>query len=135
MTSSPEAANPDRIEDSHPQHDLLEERSDGRPTYQAQHRMSSTLCGGETICNRVWSCKAVQRRLYRVHIHIGMQQPEDSQPQEKHDPTSDGSQQEKTCRICYDGENETQGRLIKPCLCTGSISVSMAHLLVPVREC
>ncbi|KAL4070879.1 hypothetical protein J3A83DRAFT_4373062 [Scleroderma citrinum] len=47
---------------------------------------------------------------------------EDIQPQEKHGPTSDGGQQEKTCRICFDGEDETQGRLIKPCLCTGSIS-------------
>lgn len=47
---------------------------------------------------------------------------QDSQPQEKHSPTSDGVQQERTCRICYDGEDDTQGRLIKPCLCTGSIS-------------
>ena len=36
-------------------------------------------------------------------------------------------EQEKQCRICLDGveaENEV-GRLIRPCLCKGSISVSI----------
>ncbi|KAG6332507.1 hypothetical protein ID866_6584, partial [Astraeus odoratus] len=45
---------------------------------------------------------------------------EDGLGQEK--PTSNMGQQEKTCRICLDGEDPTLGRLIKPCLCTGSIS-------------
>lgn len=31
---------------------------------------------------------------------------------------------EKQCRICFDGEDESLGRLIRPCLCRGSISVS-----------
>jgi hypothetical protein len=30
---------------------------------------------------------------------------------------------EKQCRICYDGPSPTLGRLIRPCLCRGSISV------------
>jgi len=37
------------------------------------------------------------------------------------------AEQEKQCRICLDGveaENEL-GRLIRPCLCKGSISVSI----------
>ncbi|KAG1749918.1 uncharacterized protein EDB91DRAFT_1235352 [Suillus paluster] len=31
-------------------------------------------------------------------------------------------EQEKQCRICFDGEDESLGRLIRPCLCRGSIS-------------
>lgn len=32
--------------------------------------------------------------------------------------------EEKQCRICLDGEDPDLGRLIRPCLCKGSISVS-----------
>jgi E3 ubiquitin-protein ligase DOA10 len=32
--------------------------------------------------------------------------------------------EEKQCRICLDTEVEELGRLIRPCLCKGSISVS-----------
>ncbi|KAG1899305.1 uncharacterized protein F5891DRAFT_1160341 [Suillus fuscotomentosus] len=31
-------------------------------------------------------------------------------------------EQEKQCRICFDGEDDSLGRLIRPCLCKGSIS-------------
>lgn len=34
------------------------------------------------------------------------------------------TEQEKQCRICFDGEDESLGKLIRPCLCRGSISVS-----------
>lgn len=45
------------------------------------------------------------------------------------------SQQEKQCRICLDGEDSELGRLIRPCLCKGSISVSMlARVLVVVMR-
>ena len=30
----------------------------------------------------------------------------------------------KQCRICFEGEDPQLGRLIRPCLCKGSISVS-----------
>ncbi|KIK28398.1 hypothetical protein PISMIDRAFT_90714, partial [Pisolithus microcarpus 441] len=46
---------------------------------------------------------------------------DDSQPHDKPEPTGT-SLQDKICRICFDGEDPTLGRLIKPCLCTGSIS-------------
>ncbi|KAI6136575.1 hypothetical protein F5141DRAFT_1075440 [Pisolithus sp. B1] len=42
-------------------------------------------------------------------------------PQDKPEPIGP-SQQDKICRICFDGEDPALGRLIKPCLCTGSIS-------------
>lgn len=32
---------------------------------------------------------------------------------------------EKQCRICLDGEDLDLGRLIRPCLCKGSMSVSI----------
>ncbi|KAG9314300.1 hypothetical protein JVU11DRAFT_5089 [Chiua virens] len=36
------------------------------------------------------------------------------------------AQQDKQCRICYDNEESdpSLGRLFKPCLCAGTISVS-----------
>ena len=40
------------------------------------------------------------------------------------------SPQEKQCRICLDGEDPELGRLIRPCLCKGSISVSIVLRLV-----
>lgn len=33
------------------------------------------------------------------------------------------AEEEKQCRICYDGPNDESGRLISPCRCTGSIRV------------
>jgi hypothetical protein len=40
-------------------------------------------------------------------------------------PPPDSPIEEKQCRICLDGQNaeEELGRLIRPCLCKGSISV------------
>ncbi|KAI0651962.1 zf-C3HC4-domain-containing protein [Trametes meyenii] len=35
---------------------------------------------------------------------------------------SDATEDSKQCRICLDGEDLTLGRLIRPCLCKGSIS-------------
>ncbi|KAI0669787.1 hypothetical protein C8Q78DRAFT_1037825 [Trametes maxima] len=35
---------------------------------------------------------------------------------------SDETEDSKQCRICLDGEDPTLGRLIRPCLCKGSIS-------------
>ncbi|KAH8099411.1 zf-C3HC4-domain-containing protein [Cristinia sonorae] len=37
-------------------------------------------------------------------------------------PQQEQSADEKQCRICLDGEDPTLGRLIRPCLCKGSIS-------------
>lgn len=38
------------------------------------------------------------------------------------------TEQEKQCRICFESEDESLGRLIRPCLCRGSISVSQSPL-------
>ena len=35
-------------------------------------------------------------------------------------------EEEKQCRICLDGPDDTLGRLIQPCLCRGSISVRLS---------
>ncbi|KAG2350283.1 hypothetical protein BDR05DRAFT_921080 [Suillus weaverae] len=45
-----------------------------------------------------------------------MAEPEDKTDQ---DPAPE---QEKQCRICFEGEDESLGRLIRPCLCRGTIS-------------
>lgn len=41
-----------------------------------------------------------------------------------HAVMSDETEDSKQCRICLDGEVPELGRLIRPCLCKGSISVS-----------
>lgn len=51
----------------------------------------------------------------------------DHQQKSQSSPRTFGTgQQEKQCRICYDGDESdpSLGRLFKPCLCAGSISVS-----------
>ncbi|KAG1864280.1 hypothetical protein DFJ58DRAFT_656280 [Suillus subalutaceus] len=45
-----------------------------------------------------------------------MAEPENKTDQEP------APEQEKQCRICFEGEDESLGRLIRPCLCKGSIS-------------
>ena len=40
---------------------------------------------------------------------------------------------EKQCRICLDGDDPELGRLIRPCLCKGSVSVS-EHVVVRVLD-
>lgn len=40
-------------------------------------------------------------------------------------PDSADQSEEKQCRICLDGEDPELGRLIRPCLCKGSVSVSI----------
>jgi hypothetical protein len=51
-----------------------------------------------------------------------------STPLREIDPDSDEGEpeDERQCRICFSGreEEETLGRLISPCLCTGSVRVS-----------
>ncbi|TFY73689.1 hypothetical protein EWM64_g10323 [Hericium alpestre] len=47
-------------------------------------------------------------------------------PQDAH-TEGDASSEEKQCRICLDGPDDTLGRLIRPCLCRGSISFHAAH--------
>ena len=37
---------------------------------------------------------------------------------------SDEAEDSPQCRICLDGEDPELGRLIRPCLCKGSVSVS-----------
>jgi E3 ubiquitin-protein ligase DOA10 len=44
----------------------------------------------------------------------------DPQPPREEHTTPD----ERQCRICLDGEDQELGRLIRPCLCKGSVSVS-----------
>ena len=38
------------------------------------------------------------------------------------------------CRICFDGPDQELGRLIRPCLCKGSISVSLAKTTINVTS-
>lgn len=40
-------------------------------------------------------------------------------------------EQEKQCRICFDGEDDSLGRLIRPCLCRGSITVNQFNTFTP----
>lgn len=40
--------------------------------------------------------------------------------------TGTGTEDAKQCRICFEGEDPQLGRLIRPCLCKGSISVGSA---------
>lgn len=42
------------------------------------------------------------------------------------DPMS-AAREEKQCRICFEGDDPELGRLIRPCLCKGTISVSVLH--------
>ena len=43
-------------------------------------------------------------------------------------PTETKPEDSKQCRICLDGEDPELGRLIRPCLCKGSISVCSCWL-------
>jgi len=40
--------------------------------------------------------------------------------------TDEQEQQQPQCRICLDGPDPELGRLIRPCLCSGTVSVSTA---------
>jgi hypothetical protein len=63
-------------------------------------------------------------------VKPGIENEEDikSTPLREIDPDSDegAPEDERQCRICFSGreEEETLGRLISPCLCTGSVRVS-----------
>jgi hypothetical protein len=48
----------------------------------------------------------------RMELHVALPMSEDIPPPDKQ------------CRICLDGPDDALGRLIRPCLCRGSISVS-----------
>lgn len=48
---------------------------------------------------------------------------DDQEQQENQEP-----RETKQCRICLDGEDPELGRLIRPCLCKGSISVRRFRL-------
>ena len=41
----------------------------------------------------------------------------------ENEETQEAQEEAKQCRICLDGEDPALGRLIRPCLCKGSISV------------
>lgn len=51
-----------------------------------------------------------------------------------HAVMSDETEDSKQCRICLDGEVPELGRLIRPCLCKGSISVSYCIARRDVEE-
>ncbi len=55
------------------------------------------------------------------------------EPQVQPEPAE---REEKQCRICLDGEDSVPelGRLIRPCLCKGSISVSFMFESLPLRR-
>jgi hypothetical protein len=41
----------------------------------------------------------------------------------------DTDEQQPQCRICLDGQDPDLGRLIRPCLCRGTVSVSIQQPL------
>jgi RING-variant domain len=45
--------------------------------------------------------------------------------------TDEQEQQQPQCRICLDGPDPDLGRLIRPCLCSGTVSVSTATCTFP----
>lgn len=50
---------------------------------------------------------------------------------------TDEQQQQPQCRICLDGPDPDLGRLIRPCLCSGTVSVGQAFpplLLAPANR-
>ena len=47
--------------------------------------------------------------------------------------TDEQQQQQPQCRICLDGPDPDLGRLIRPCLCSGTVSVRQAFPTVPAR--
>ena len=49
-----------------------------------------------------------------------MKRADDANEKDSGDVPQNGSPQ---CRICFDGPDQELGRLIRPCLCKGSISV------------
>ena len=51
------------------------------------------------------------------------EQGADPQPPNEHSETAQ-------CRICLDGPDPELGRLIRPCLCRGSISVSLVYVVL-----
>lgn len=55
---------------------------------------------------------------------VDMSNEHEEKPQSS--PRTPGTGQEKQCRICYDSDESdpSLGRLFKPCLCAGTISVS-----------
>jgi hypothetical protein len=66
----------------------------------------------------------------KADVKPGIENDEDIKctPLSEIDADSDegGPEDERQCRICFSGreEEETLGRLISPCLCTGSVRVS-----------
>jgi len=38
------------------------------------------------------------------------------------------------CRICFDGPDQELGRLIRPCLCKGSISVGLTQTIIDITS-
>lgn len=52
---------------------------------------------------------------------------DDLDESDEHEP-----EDERQCRICFSGveEEPSMGRLISPCLCTGSVRVSASHLMI-----
>ena len=49
------------------------------------------------------------------------------QPAAAVDTDEQEQQQQPQCRICLDGPDPDLGRLIRPCLCSGTVSVSFAR--------
>jgi E3 ubiquitin-protein ligase DOA10 len=52
-----------------------------------------------------------------------MDTPADASQDTAASDTASNGRQERQCRICFDGEDSSLGRLIRPCLCKGSITV------------
>ena len=62
----------------------------------------------------------------RMDDYIPARSPGNASQQDTADETHPADERPDTaqCRICLDGPDPDMGRLIRPCLCRGSISVS-----------
>ena len=85
---------------------------------------SSNLLVAWLFLSRGTCALALEPPIDFLHIHTFVMADTQQQPSKSEDTSS--SQESKQCRICLSGPEDVQtsGRLIKPCLCKGSMQVS-----------
>lgn len=76
------------------------------------------------------------RKRPRSVPEVRMSSHQRKQPAAAADTDEQEQQQQPQCRICLDGPDPDLGRLIRPCLCSGTVSVSTAkhHFFFPTIQ-
>ena len=76
-----------------------------------------------TSCSPLSSCVLVHR--------LGLAMPDEVEAESNNATDNANTQAEDPpqCRICLDGEDPELGRLIRPCLCKGSVSVCIYTII------